>query len=199
MAVFKANIRNREKVHSFISALHMNQQIKKLRVALSFGDCNDLIFSTISELLPELVSLEICLHDYEPKNDVQAAIPNYRFKKLQSLLFEGACDELYSSFMFYDIKELYFCDLKKENVTAMNLARNMKKLKKLTFTCACNCIEYHRILLTELPELELIIVKCSTLNEKKILTQILATKWTIISICNSHNPNYFDTISNLLS
>lgn len=153
----------------------MNQQIKKLELHLSFGGYNDVIFSTVSEL-PELESLVIFLYGVE-KNNVQVAFPNYRFKKLQSLSFSGFCEALYSSFMFNDIKELSFSLLTKGNVTGKNLARNMKKLKKLTFGYACNCIEYHKILLTEFPELELIIVESSTLNESKILTQILATKW----------------------
>lgn len=63
LVVFKTCIQNSENVHSFISALHMNQQIKKLELDLSFGNYNDLIFSTISELLPELESLAIFAHD----------------------------------------------------------------------------------------------------------------------------------------
>lgn len=91
--------------------------------------------------------------------------------------------------MFNDIKELSFSYLKKGNVTGMNLARNMKKLKKLTFMFACNCIEYHKILLTEFPELELLIAKCSTLNESKILTQILATKWKQAQMKRYHSES----------
>lgn len=177
LAVFETRINNSENVHSFISVLHMNQQIRKLKLDLHFGDCNDLIFSTINELLPELESLTI-VNNYSSKKDVQAAVPNYRFKKIKSLTFGALpCEELYSSFMFNDVEELSFTHLEEGNVTGMNLARNMKKLKKLTFTFACNCIEYHKMLLNEFPELELLIVRSSNIKESEILTKILATKW----------------------
>lgn len=177
---FTAILDSSEDVYSFISAIHMNRQIKKLFLFLDSDGYNDIIFSSINEHLPELKALKICTN-YKLRNDVPAIIPNYRFKNIDSLSFIGPCNS-YKSFMFIDVKKLSLSYLNRGDITGINLALSMKQLRILRFEFGADCIKHHQILLTEFSELELIIVRVSSSNECMILNQMLATQWKQIQM-----------------
>ncbi|XP_055308217.1 uncharacterized protein LOC129572296 [Sitodiplosis mosellana] len=177
MDEFRTTLESRKDVDSFISFLHMNRQIKKLWLAFPSDDSFDLIIPSLNEILPELKTLKIQAN-YESKRD---RIPFSRFKTIDTFSCKGfSPDKFYGSFVFNDFKRLSFSllldILDSSDVALMNLTLHMKNLKILKIPSKLfikNC----QILLSELSELELIIIQNSRQHENNVLTQILGSQW----------------------
>ncbi|XP_055325920.1 uncharacterized protein LOC129579778 [Sitodiplosis mosellana] len=174
MDEFRTTLKSRKDVDSFISFLHMNRQIKKLWLAFPSDDSFDLIIPSLNEILPELKTLKIQAN-YKSKRD---RIPFSRFKTIDTFSCSGSSPEkFYGSFVFNDFKRLSFSPIQdSSDVSWMNLTLHMKNLKILKIRSKIfikNC----QILLSELSELELIIIQFSTQHENNVLTQIFGNQW----------------------
>lgn len=135
---------------------------------------NDLIIPSLNEVLPELKTLKI-QSNYKSKRD---QIPISRFKTVDTFSCTGFSPEkFYGSFVFNDFKRLSFSPLQDSSeVSWLNLTlrmKNLKILKILSNIFIKNC----QILLSELSDLELIIIQNSRQHENNVLTQILGSQW----------------------
>lgn len=177
MDEFRTIVRSRKDVDTLISSLHMNRQIKKLWLGYPSDDCFDLIIPSLNEILLELKTLKIQAH-YKSKRD---RIPFSRFKTVDTFSCRGfSPDKFYGSFVFNDFKRLSFSPFQdSSDVSWMNLTLRMKNLKILKIRSKI-FIKYYQILLSELSELELIIIQNSRQHENNVLTQILGSQWNQI-------------------
>lgn len=186
MDEFRTIVRSRKDVDSLIPFLHMNRQIKKLWLVYSSDDCFDLIIPSLNEILPELKTLKI-QSNYTSKRD---RIPFSRFKTVDTFSCEGLSPEkFYGSFVFNDFKRLSFSPFQdSSDVSWMDLTLRMKNLKILKIRSKIfikNC----QILLSELSDLELIIIQYSRQHENNVLIQILGSQWK--QILMERNERFF--------
>lgn len=183
MVKFETSLKSSEDIDSFISFLHVNRQIEKLNIMLELSNYNDLIFSSINEILPELKTLKIRMSlDLERKTP--EIIPIYRFKTIDTISLHNIADGLYDSFVLNDFKRLSLgCT---SNFPWLNLASSMKNLKILKFLSPSCLKKHHQILLPELIQLEFIIFKGSRPPDDDIvLCQIFGSEWKQIQRAES--------------
>lgn len=162
---------------SFLSFLRSNRQIKKLDVII-YSDAN-FILSSINEILPELKTLKIHLCSSLTR-ELKEQILFYRFKTVENFKIDDY--HYIGSFGFDSLKRLSLANLKNGNSFWVNSVIRMKKLKILKFLHAGDLIGNYQILLTELTELEVIIICISTPDESKVLIKSLGREWEQIQM-----------------
>lgn len=183
---------NDEDVQAFISFLHFNRQITFLEVKIAILDNNDLIFSSIEKAnLTRLKKLRISHLRSIPNRNTMEPIPKYRFNTIDSFIYSCRgpnLDPVVYSFEFNDLKKI---TLEKSLYSDwMNFILNNKKLKIFkTRYFFENWLENHEnaikellIKLTELPELEQIIVEYHGMKIHDILKAILGSGWKPIEM-----------------
>lgn len=117
-------------------------------------------------------------------------IPYYRLKRVEHFYINDY--HYIGSFVFDNLKKLQLGNYKNGNSAWLNSTKRMKVLKKLKLWRASLLIENYQILLTELIELELIIVLASTQNECNVLIQSLGREWKQIQMeKNDHSDDIY--------
>lgn len=155
----------------FCSFLHLNRQIKNLKLQLRGH--NELIYSSIIENLPDLKVLKI--HAYY--HNATRPISTYRFNSIDKFEYCGFSETLEieaESYEFNDLEKLTLKPAFRNNIDWTNYVVRNRKLKVLKMLPNCN-INYP-ILSSKLPELNEIIINYiyrSTYTDKVMLTKIL--------------------------
>lgn len=170
-----------EEAHSLISFLGMNRQIKYLDLCLALNDMinyYNLIYSWIVENLTQLKMFKI----YSNQKQLTST---YRFKSVESFSCSGPlfANQQTATFEFEDLTRLRVY-LHRPNFNLLSIVLRNKKLKILKWEGSskqCRNEIYIRKLLSELPELEQIIVR---LPEKDLLKlkKILGNEWKQIQM-----------------
>lgn len=177
---FTMNLKSEEHVRSFISFLHLNRQITYLKLIIDVDNCDDLIFSAIEKFLTQLEILKV-VYWGNKRNDPIQPIPIYRFKTVKSFSSAGttAPDLVLKSFKFDNLEKFKLS--RKLNSKWMDFIFSNKQLK--IFKMGYWDMKWlerkgHRriIQLTNLPELEQIIVLCLT-KSHVICKEILGSEW----------------------
>lgn len=89
--------------------------------------------------------------------------------------------------MFNDLKSFSFRTWGYENFVHQNIVLGLKKLEKLKLSYTADFKNiFQTKLLTELPELKIIIVSCARRNENMIFNQFLVSEWKQIEMERYH-------------
>ncbi|XP_031626718.1 uncharacterized protein LOC116343000 [Contarinia nasturtii] len=178
-------IESDEEVHSFISFLQMNRQIKYLHLCMQISNYNDLIYSSIDENLTQLKTFKLTVC-YRGKQNAPELIPTYRFKTIETFSYDGwSCGRIIESYEFDNLQK---CHLKMcVNMHWMNFILRNKKLKILKFfSRSASWIEKNNVtirkLLDELTELEQIDFEYDIKEKHLILKEILGNEWEQIQM-----------------
>lgn len=170
-----------EEVHSLISFLGMNRQIKYLYLELLLNDMSNyynLIYSSIVENLTQLEIFKIYSHK-------KKLTSTYRFKSVKSFLCcgESFANQQTATFEFEDLTRLtVYISLPNFNLLSIVLRnKKLKILKLVGSSIQCRNKIYIRKLLSELPELEKIIVNSPEKDHLK-LKKILGNEWKQIQM-----------------
>lgn len=166
----KLSVKKDDDVHSFISFLRMNKQIKYLKLVVACrSEHHDSIFSSIAENLPQLRILK--LHVFNSS----IVTSTYRFKTLESFSIEGLNPREFSC----EFNELRKFTIDVFHPDWLNILRN-KKLKILKIHHLSKMWLEESIIrkfFSELPELALIIVYSYENENYWFLKNILGREW----------------------
>lgn len=170
-----------EEAHSLISFLGMNRQIKYLKLNLLLNDMSNyhnLIYSSIVENLTQLEIFKIYANQ-------KKLTSTYRFKSIESFSCSGLsfANQQTATFEFEDLRRLGV-QLYPPNCNLLSIVSRNKKLKILKLVGSskqCRNKIYIRKLLSELPELEKIIVNFPEKDYLK-LKKILGNEWKQIQM-----------------
>lgn len=161
-------------VHSFVSFMEMNNQIKVLNLQLHLKSCHDLIFSSIVENLPQLKTMEIfVLYELDTTERI------YRFDSIDTLILWNCKEAILKSFHFKCcLKELSLSIFVGDTFWVSFVLRH-KKLKVLTLSSAKRARENGRLrlLLNELLDLEKLKLFHLVEKENRIVKKILGSEW----------------------
>lgn len=167
-----------EEVHSFVSFLRMNRQIKYLKLRL-MSECkrehNDSIYSSIVENLTKLKTFKLSVMD-----GIKTA--PHRFETVESFSIFGLLHHSgYFTFEFTNLRKLTLEDVYYYLPNWLNFILRNKKLKilKLYYISSETLLKKSDIrnLLNELPELEQINVHSFQKENYSILKDILGSEW----------------------
>lgn len=188
-------------VSAFVHFLHGHKQIKYLKLFITVSNYNDLIYSSIDENLTQLTKLDI----YNFSSERKKSDATYRFKEMVTFSIRGKSEDIsqyFESFEFDDLNDLTVgtLDLDGPNRTWTDIVLPNRKLEKFALSFATDLIGNVQLLLSELPELEMI-TTYGTRDEHKILKESLGNRWTCLALENDFDgkkilPLIFQRIQN---
>lgn len=188
---------NNVQVHSLISFLRTNKQIKKLKLkicTINGTKYTDLIYSSIIENLTQLKSLEITSgipgqHRYgRHLIDATTPLPNYWFRSIDTFGYRANNCQGKEHFEFNDLKKLILGQVYAyTEMDVINFILRNEKLKILKLTeidlwhYSNTFIPNFRKMLTELTELvEVIIQPAKKSLIEGIWNKVLKVEWKLI-------------------
>lgn len=198
-------------VHSLISFLRMNRQIKKLMLKICTINGNkytNLIYSSIIENLTQLKSLKITsgvpgLYRYgEDLTNDETPIPNYHFKTIDTFGYRANNCQRKEYFTFNNLKKLILGQVNAySEMDVINFIQSNRTLKILKLTeihswqYTSTFIPNFRQMLTKLPELMTIIIKTV---EKSIVediwNKVLRAEWKLTHEAECKNEKSYNKL-----